>query len=82
MSSEESVFEWDLPINLVPESEEVEPQTWSVNVCRTGFGHRTIEVIANTEQGAIELAIDAAGDESFSENDAEYSAPDGAHKKL
>ncbi len=80
--SEESVFEWDLPRNLVPEVEEVDAKIWVVPVCRTGFGSRTIEVIARTEQEAIDLAIDAAGDESFSENDAEYSAPDGAHKKL
>ena len=65
-------FEWDAP--------EEEPKVWLVPVCRTGFGHRTIEVTARTEQEAIHLAIDAAGGESFSENDAEYSAPDGAQK--
>ena len=72
---EAPAFEWDAP-------EDGEPKIWMVPVCRTGFGSRTIEVIARTEQEAIHLAIDAAGGESFSENDAEYSAPDGAHKKL
>ena len=67
-------FEWDVP--------EEESKIWVVPVCRTGFAHRTIEVTARNEQEAIQLAIDEAGSESFSENDAEYSAPDGAHKKL
>jgi len=75
---DDSVFEWDLPSNLEPAAEE-ETRIWMVPVCRTGWGSRTIEVLAKTEQEAIELAIDAAGSESFSENDAEYSAPDGAH---
>jgi hypothetical protein len=83
---EESIFEWDLPRNLVPEVEEVEANIWLVPVCRIGFGHRTIEVIAKTEQEAIKLGIDFAiklsGYENFIENDAKYSAPEGAHKKL
>lgn len=59
-----------------------EAKTWVVPVCRISYGHKNIVVEATTEQEAIDLAIDAAGDESFSENDAEYSAPDGAHTKL
>lgn len=54
------------------------PRIWKVPVCRTGFGSRTIDVIATTEDEAIEKAIDEAGNHEFRENDAEYSAPDGA----
>jgi len=58
----------------------LEPVEWNVPVCRTGWGSRNITVQACSEQEAIALAIDDAGSESFSENDAEYAAPDGAHK--
>ena len=57
--------------------ETPQPRIWKVPVCRTGFGSRTIEVIATTEEEAIEKAIDEAGNHEFSENDAEYTAPDG-----
>ena len=78
-STEDSVFEWDLPNDLVPEvKSQAQPRIWTVPVCRTGFGSRTIEVVAATEEEAIEKAIDEAGNHEFSENDAEYSAPDGA----
>ena len=56
-----------------------ENKLWRVPVLRTGFASRTIDVMAKTEQEAIDLAIDEAGGHEFSENDAEYSAPDGAY---
>jgi hypothetical protein len=59
-------------------NETPEPRIWNVPVCRTGWGSRTIQVVATTEDEAIELAIDEAGDHEFSENNAEYTAPDGA----
>lgn len=65
----------------IPEVKYDTPQEriWTVPVCRTSYGHRNIQVIATTEQEAIEKAIDAAGNESFSESDADYSAPNGAY---
>ena len=53
---------------------------WNVPVMRTGYAHTLIAVSARTEQEAIELAIDEAGGESFSEKSSEYSAEDGAHE--
>lgn len=53
---------------------------WEVPILRTGWSHKTIKVTARTEQEAVNIAIDEAGGESFSESDAEYSAADGAHK--
>jgi len=51
---------------------------FNVPVVRTAHAHQVIAVTAKNEEEAIEKAIDAAGGESFSEKDAEYSAPDGA----
>lgn len=53
-------------------------KSWNVPILRTGYGHAMIAVSARTEEEAIEKAIDEAGNESFSEKDADYSAPDGA----
>lgn len=53
-------------------------KSWNVPILRTGYGHALIAVSARTEKEAIERAIEEAGNESFSEKDAEYSAPDGA----
>lgn len=53
-------------------------KSWNVPILRTGYGHAMIAVSARTEEEAIERAIDEAGNESFSEKDSEYSAPDGA----
>lgn len=58
--------------------ETPQPRIWKVPVCRTGFGSRTMEVIATTEEEALQKAIDEAGNHEFSENDAEYTATDGA----
>jgi len=62
-----------------PEEAAEEMKEWNVPVMRTGYGHALIAVSARTEQEAIDLAIDAAGGESFSEKSSEYEAPDGAH---
>jgi len=62
----------------IPEQEEAPVKQWNVPILRTGYGHAMIAVSARTEEEAIEKAIDEAGNESFSEKDADYSAPDGA----
>jgi len=65
-------------MNAPEQAPEQQERIWKVPVCRTGFASKTIEVIAATEEEAIEKAIDEAGNYEFSENDAEYSTPDGA----
>lgn len=47
---------------------------FSVAVCRTGYGHANIEVEAFTAEEAEELALEEAGDHSFSENNSEYTS--------
>lgn len=83
MNSEEPIFEWDLsdsPQGDAAPEELQEEVIWQVPVCRTGYGSRTIEVLATSEAQAIERALDEAGNYEFSENDADYSAPDGAFR--
>jgi len=65
-----------------PSEEEGELCTWKVPVTRMGIGFNNIEVEARSEKEAIELAIDEAGCVSFSDKDAEYTAPDGASKLI
>ena len=43
-----------------------------VNVCRIGYGHLDLEVEADSENEAMEIALDNAGNESFVENQSEY----------
>lgn len=46
---------------------------YTIEVCRTGFGFKNIEVEANSFEEAIELALDDAGNHEFSESEAEYT---------
>lgn len=61
------------------DSEELPMRQWNVPVMRTGYSHTLIAVSARTEQEAIDLAINEAGGEDFSEKSSEYEATDGAH---
>jgi hypothetical protein len=45
-----------------------------VEVLRTSYSHRTIEVEAETSKEAKEKAVDMAGDFEFSEKGADYEA--------
>ena len=56
---------------LYPVSDEDEE--YSVNVCRTAYGFKTIEVMAKSAPEAIEKALEEAGDHSFSEKSSEYT---------
>ena len=47
---------------------------YKVDVYRTAYASRTIEVEAESEDEAIEKALDTAGNYYFSENNAEYEA--------
>ena len=79
----EPIFERDLsdsPQGDAAPEELQEEAIWQVPVFRTGYGSRTIEVLATSEAQAIERALDEVGNYEFSENDADYSAPDGAFR--
>jgi len=60
-------------------AEPEEMKQWNVPVMRTGYSHNLIAVSARTEAEAIELALEQAGGEDFSEKSSDYEAPDGAH---
>jgi len=55
---------------------------WNVPILRKSYSHTVMAVSARNEEEAIAKAIDEAGDESFSENSADYEAPDGAMEIL
>ena len=48
-------------------------ETYKVEVCRIGYSFATIEVEAENEDEAEDLALEKAGNHDFSEKDAEYS---------
>ena len=48
-------------------------KTYKVEVCRTSYGFATIEVEAEDEYDAEDLALEKAGNYDYSEKDAEYS---------
>jgi hypothetical protein len=45
---------------------------WIVDVSRTGFAHREVEVEAETREEAEDKAINMAGSLEFSEHSSEY----------
>jgi len=45
-----------------------------VSVCRIGYGHLDLEVEADSENEAVEIALDNAGNELFVENHSVYEA--------
>jgi hypothetical protein len=72
------------PINSETDDENSSTETHStvegaaaryvVSVCRTGYGHRDIEVTARSEAQAVELALDEARNHEYSESSSDYSA--------
>lgn len=51
-----------------------EPVLFEVDVVRTGYGHRTISVLATSAAEAEELALDEAGNHEYNEHTADYRA--------
>lgn len=47
---------------------------YTVSVVRIGYAHRDITVDADSEQEAVDKAVDTAGNYEFSEHDADYKA--------
>jgi hypothetical protein len=68
---------WARDNGYIPVSEE--PESYTVTMCRTGYGFAYIDVMARSPEEAEELAMDEAGDHSYSEKASEYKA-DGANK--
>ena len=64
-------------LNEEGETEEVDEthkkETYKVEVCRIGYSFATIEVEAENEDEAEDLALEKAGNYDYSEKDAEYS---------
>lgn len=46
--------------------------TFVIGVTRIGYGFADIEVDAKTRQAAEKIALDVAGDQTYSEKDADY----------
>lgn len=53
-------------------------KTYKVNITRISYSFQTILLDVNTEQEALSLADDEAGNLDYSEKSAEYEFPDGA----
>lgn len=49
-------------------------QEFKIEVCRTSYAFATITVTADSYDEAVEKALDEAGEHTYSEKDAEYSA--------
>jgi hypothetical protein len=49
------------------------PGEFDVDVCRTGFGHKTLRIKADSAADAEEKALDQAGNHSYNEKDSDYS---------
>ena len=58
------------------EDEEDKTRTFTIPVVRVGYACRDIEVVAETLEEAEELALEEAGNESFSEHTSDYFVED------
>lgn len=58
--------------NEVAQEETEEEKEYTVSVCRIGYGHTEIDVKARSIAAAENLAIDKAGDISYSEHTSDY----------
>lgn len=68
---------WARDNEYIPMSQE--PETYEVNVCRTGYGFTSITVTARSQEEAENKALDEAGDHSYSEKSSEFTT-DGVRK--
>jgi hypothetical protein len=57
---------------------ESKVKTYKVSICRTASAFIDVEVKAMSEEQAVDVASDEAGDHLYSEKSADYSFPDGA----
>jgi len=58
-----------------------EEKEYNIEVCRIGYGFKTITVTANSQNEAEEFALDEAGDHEYSEKTADYVLPDATSNK-
>ena len=61
--------------------EIIEKGEYHIEVCRIGYGHKTISVTASSHEEAEQLALDEAGSYEFSEHTSEYVIPDSSQEK-
>jgi hypothetical protein len=64
---------WNEPEKIVT-PKPGKARIFDVHVCRTGYGHATLRVKATTPEQARNLAMENAGDYSYSEKESDYSA--------
>ena len=64
-----------LPVPLPPPRyrRRVTRKKYLVDVCRTSYGVKTLEIEANSPEEAQELALDQAGNHEYSEKESEYT---------
>ena len=53
---------------------------FEIPVTRIGYAYKNIEVNANSQEEAEEIALDTAGDEEFSERESDYVLPESSKK--
>jgi hypothetical protein len=68
---------WARDNGYIPMSQE--PERYRVSVCRTAYGFNTIDVQARSPEEAEELALDEAGDHTYSEKSSEFTT-DGVER--
>ncbi len=56
-----------------PEPDDDGPGFFGVDVCRCGFGHKTLRIKADSAAEAQQNALDEAGNHQYSEKSSEYS---------
>jgi hypothetical protein len=56
-------------------------QKFSIPVVRIGYGFKNIEVEANSQEEAEQLALDEAGDHEYSEKESNYEIEDSPRPK-
>ena len=63
---------------LKPKKDILMKQNFTIPVTRIGYAYKNIEVNAESQTEAEEIALDIAGDEEFSERESEYVLPESA----
>ncbi len=62
----------ELEMNDPYSERSAEAREYEIEVCRISFAHATIKVMAHSQEEAESLALDEAGDHTYSEHDVDY----------
>ena len=60
-------------VDIIMGNQEGTRKKYLVDVCRTSYGVKTLEIEANSPEEAQELALDQAGNHEYSEKESEYT---------